>query len=56
MGVRDMKNLSEEIRKRENTRTRICITRSSSHIGKSERHYQLDDEHRIAVRKQRGGG
>lgn len=27
------------------------ITQSSSHIGQSERRYQLDDGHRIAVRK-----
>jgi len=49
MGVRDMKHIIG--RKQKTSPGHTWITRSSSHIGQSERHYQLDDGHRIAVRK-----
>jgi len=45
-GVRDMKHT----KKHENTRTHMDNS-SSSHIGQSERLYQLDDGHRKTIRR-----
>lgn len=50
-GVRDMKHLSEKIRKHENTRAHMDNSVKLAILGRVNIATQLDDGHRIAIRK-----